>query len=484
MNKKILLTISLTIGTLVFGFAQQDLSLYFMEDIQQSAAANPALFPRHHVNVNLVIPIPSISINAAHSGFTFHQMVKKNANDDSTHIDGDALLSKMGKRNLFYVHVNVDYFSTNFKVKKFRFSLGATEKVSINLLYPKELFGFVWDGNVQYEGETIDMGLSLKAMHYREFAFGMGYSINRDYNLGFRFKYLQGLGCIHTKKNDLLFSTGRTSEAFAYKFETDYLVNIAGVGGEEMDFNEYFLNGKNPGWGLDLGGTYRYSDDWSFSASIIDLGAITWKSEVENYTSNGSYDFLGVDIGDFLVKTLVDQDSVNISFDEVRDSVIEEFNFEETSNTFRTSLITKVYLGAKYHIDSTSSFGILFFGQFFEGLRPAVTLAYNKRFGKALTIGGYYSYKHRSFLNLGFSAIVDAKPFQYYMATDNFLGPIFPRHSKNVNFRMGINWTFDKPKPKIKKRKKKRLKKTKVKKEKEETPADQDKEIFEEMMDD
>ncbi len=455
--KTLLVVMAVSVQTV---FAQQELGLHFNRDIMQSGYTNPALFPREKkIHFHLPIPMPSIAINLANSGFTMAHLIQERAQDDSTFMDWDKAISKMGKKNLLLYQMNIDYLATAFKVKPdLWFTFSTTEKINVNILYTKDLANFIWNGNGAFVGETLEPALGIKILHYRELAIGAGYEYDKQWTFGLRAKYLQGLATIHTKRNDITIRTGTAEEAYALGLSSDMLINVSGL---TLDFAEavgpdkflpvvlpdnYYNNFKNPGWAIDVGATYNYTDRITIAASILDLGAITWRSNVYNHSSKGSFAFTGVDLVEYVQKGL-EGDTLGVSLTTYLDTLLDEFGFVKDSVKFRTPLNTKFYLSGTYEIDSQSYAGLVFYGEFFQGLHPAVAVSYYRHFGKIFTAGTSLAFKNRSFLNLGFSAALNVFPYQLFFLGDNLFGTLLPRHSRNVNFRIGMNWALGTFKP-------------------------------------
>ena len=86
-----------------------------------------------------------------------------------------------------------------------------------------------------------------------------------------------------------------TSDAFVeanikdltYKTDLNEKTNNRYVSGAEV-IDGAGINGS--GFAIDLGAVYQLNDDWSLSASIIDLGFINWKNSMLA-TTNGDKTF-------------------------------------------------------------------------------------------------------------------------------------------------------------------------------------------------
>ncbi len=433
-NKALLLA-----GALLVCFslqAQQELSLYYLQNIQQGRHTNPALFPEKTVNFNLPV-LPSIVFNFANSGFTYRDFIHGRPQDDSTMIDLDLAVSKLGPSNFIYAHTNVDILDLGIRIRKVFASLNVTEKVHFNFRYPFAFMNFFINGNAENIGETIDIGIAMKAFHYREYGLGIAYK-HKNLQVGTKLKYLQGLANVSTGKNNVTLHTDESS--YAITMNTDYLINTSGIDSFPENASEYFLNFSNPGYAVDLGASYELNNKFTFSASVIDLGRIEWRSYLRNFYSNGSLTYEGIDINRYFFS----QDT--LSFDALFDTLREEFGFEKSSVNYRTSLIPKVYVGGTMQLDSVSHVGVMLYGEFFDGLQPGITLAYGRKLGKAFSFVGTYSFKNRSPLNVGLGWVLTFGPVQLYAVGDNLSAYVIPKRTKSFNLRAGMNFAFGQPK--------------------------------------
>ena len=200
--------------------------------------------------------------------------------------------------------------------------------------------------------------------------------------------------------------------------------------------------------GLDLGGTYQWSEKITLSASIIDLGFISWKTGVTNFVSknpDARYTFKGLDINSFLGSGSVSTDS---TLSAAGDSLKNLFGIEQTHNNYKTALSAQFYIGGKYAFHKKLDVGGLLYGQLFDGrLRPGISVSGNAKLTKWLSTSLSYSVVNKSYTNVGFGIAITS-PVQFYVVTDNVLAPLFPKSAKNFNIRCGINLTFGKKKPK------------------------------------
>jgi outer membrane protein OmpA-like peptidoglycan-associated protein len=424
--------------------AQQDLTLYNMEVVPQRMYANPAFFPSYS-KVNIGLPlISSDYITLSNSGFKYSDLVRRRA-DDSLYIDYDNMLKKLGKNNYISSSVRIDLLSFGFAVKKNYFSFNATEKVDVRFGYSKAFMTFLGKGNGATLGEAQDFNFSLNATHYREYGFGYSRKINDKLTVGGKVKYLYGMENISTQNADLTLTTDPND--FTVSAKTNLIIRSAGLdtaslNGISKDPSAYLLKRKNNGMGIDLGGTYKLTEKISLSASMIDLGFIKWKNVNNSNTitkSNGSFQYRGVDLNDFLGKN----DTSSSSLQKVADTLQNNLHLDTTHATYTTRLATQIFLGGNYNFTEKANAGVLFYGQFFDKkIHPALALSFNQRLGRWLNYSVSYSMYNRSYNNIGLGLGLNLGPVQLYMVSDNVLGAIVPQNTKNLHLHFGINLTF------------------------------------------
>lgn len=423
-------------------FAQQNFTMYNMSYVPQRMYANPALLPKSRINIGLPV-LSSIYLEAGNSGFKYKDIIHHRAGDDSLEFDMANVLSKLKKNNYATFGVNTDILSFGFLVKeKNYFSFNATEKIFAKIRYPKDFFGFAWNGNYPSAGETLKFNFGLDAVHYREFGLSYTRILNDKFNLGGRLKYLYGMENIRTKKTDITMFTDPND--FAITASSDIIINTAGLDSASMaDASKKYLFGSgNSGFGIDLGGSYQVTEDIKVSASLVDIGYIKWKNGTLNFVSKNpgaSFTYKGQNLNDYFS----DSSDVSKGTEQMLDSLQKSFEIGEQSYAYTTALPMHIYLSSDYRITEKNLTSIMLYGHFFDGrLHPGISLSDIYDFGKWFSFIMSYSIYNRSFTNLGAGLRLNLGFFQWYLACDNVLGMVFPQQAKYVNARTGINLTF------------------------------------------
>lgn len=440
---------------------QQELTLFHRPDIQSSSTTNPAFFGTERFRFT----VPSAAFNYGNTGFSYNDLIRPDPGSDSMLLDMEGMIEGLRPKETLYLELDVRYFQFGHRNGPHFFGLSAADRSSVYVRYPKELAELAWYGNERFIGETVDIGVEASALKYRELTLHYGYE-HEGARFGLNAKYLQGLAAFDTPEHLLELTTD--TGTYDLTARTDYTVRTASMKNFGKLLPPFRIDDPDRGVGFDLGFDIPLSDRFDLSGSVLDLGYIQWREETNVQRSNGSYTFTGIDLQRFM-----DEDS--LSFDHYLDSLEREFAFEESGESFRTPLVPKMNLGARFHPDSIQTIGLSMYGLFLDGFRPAFTASYQRLFeepfglGLDLRTGVSYSYKNRSFRNFGLSFSARYGAVKFFVVGDNLLSwflpraeiplaelhPVFPdpdsdrslavpRHMKNHNFRVGLSFGFGK----------------------------------------
>jgi len=422
-------------------WAQQELTLHLMKDVFQSTHTNPAFRARTRGSVTI---LSSMHASVRNTGFTYDQLITANIQEEGGErfLDYGEMYNNLklnGKDNAF-TSFSFDAFALSLKIGKNRFSLNATEHVFGRMGYGKGLFKLLAEGNTP--GETISLdGYNVNATQYHEFGLGYNRSFLDDkLVVGTRFKLLYGMANVTTRHLDVQLTTGTEAEMYEISALADFKIQTSGtsMGGDDI-VNNYLLNTDNNGVAVDLGATYKFDDKLSFSASIINLGAINWKSDLRTYSTNREYTFKGIESDSLFA-------GEGFSFDqtELLDSLKSTFEIQEDSvTTYKSSLPVQSYLSAYYSLSPYTTASATVYTAFMSGKSyAALALGIQQQVGRWFNVTGTYSMQGRSFGNIGVGLGIKTGGFQLYMVTDNVFAYMIPTKSKIANARVGFNVVF------------------------------------------
>ncbi len=428
----------------VSAMAQQELTLHLMNNIQQASYTNPAFRPRNNIHIALAPILPSVQVGINNSGFTYNQIVSQVETDENGQktLDVGKLYrnTKVGRRSYANMNASLDFLAVSFRTGDARFSFNVSERFQARMGYSDDLLRTAVEGNMP--GETINLGgYWLRGMHYREIGLGYNRKMLEEGKLvvGGRLKALFGLGNITTRRADYSITTGSEAELYALTLKSDMLVQTSGLEALDDDIIPYVTNTKNLGMGVDLGATYQLNEELSFSASIINLGFINWRSHVMNRRSAGSFYFEGVDNDDLLTG-----DGFEIDVTALADSIADTFDVTEDSTSYTTGLPTQMYLTGYYRLAPNTKASATLYTDYIGSFRRGLSLGISQQVGRWLQAAATYSVQSRSFnnLGLGFTITTGPKGLQLYCVTDNIVAFINPGSARVTNLRTGLNLVF------------------------------------------
>lgn len=423
-------------------YAQQSMTLYNMTFIPQRNQVNPAL----PFNGTGTIGIPFLSSvygNFSNSSFKYTDFIR-GSDDDSLYLDPENMIGKMkAEHNFINMCAQWDWINFGFKVKKSYFGFNMTEKINMQFDYPKEMMEFLWKGNAATLGKETVINFGLNFMHYREYAVTYSRFMSDNFSFGIKMKYLYGMENVASNNSQVSLYTDPNS--FAITAKSNIKVNTSGIEDNSFDefaFGEYAFGRSNKGYAADLGIAYKVSEKLLVSASMMDIGKITWNSHVVNYNSNktnGEFTYYGIDLNSFINDTA----GATSAWQRLVDTLTTTFKINTGSNSYSTSLPMQFYMSGSYLINDRNSMGLLIHGQKFENkMHPDITMSFNKTVGRWLNFALSYSLINQTYNNVGVGIALNWKDQQYYFVSDNVYGAIYPTRTQNANFRVGINYLF------------------------------------------
>jgi hypothetical protein len=425
--------------------AQQEFTSYYMDALPQTSYLNPA----KKFNGKFFIGLPGLSstyLMYSNSSFAWSDVIQKN--NDSLVFNMSNLVSSLSPSNYMSFAAQTDLLSFGFRIgDRTSVSFNVSEKFRFKFLYPKDFMKFIDEGNTGFENNTAKFdGMGINMTHFREYGVAFNQSLLDDrLVVGARFKYLYGMENIDSKKFEVQVFTDPTT--YEMQASGSVIINSSGLS-DSMDIGQdYLLNRKNTGFGLDLGATFALNEKIELNVSVVDLGFINWEHDVKNYVNDGStFNFSGIDIDDFILKKNVDS-SDNSSLQRVLDSLGDAFSLEEKSEAYRSNLIAQIYIGGSYQLYEKGKAGVLIQNEYFKGkLNPSLTLSYNHKFNKWFHATASYTVINNSYNNVGGGIMVHPGPVQLYVVADNILGAIQPQNARHMQVRAGINLVFGKGK--------------------------------------
>lgn len=367
--------------------------MYF-STLPQASKYNPANHGENKFYITLpVLGYFGTSLNT--SGFNYKDFVNQHPSyPDSLRLDFDGFTSKLKENNYIGFGMSTDLLSFGFtldKVDHVSFNLSLNVESRFN--FSKGLFDLITRGTDSQDRELeVFKDKLLDATSYLTASFGYARDIDDKLTVGGNLKMYFGLMNITSKKTDVTVEfDGATMATIsnidintANAFANWYMKSSSSGDGATFDDVEQVPSNifKNKGFGLDLGAKYKINDAMEVSASVVDLGFISWKSNSINVHSSSpntrvefsgaqtQYDNMGNDLDDY--------------FNDLADSLKNSFDLQTTKNGgYTTAIPTKIYAGYSWNFFPNMYAQALYKGRIIAGkLENSLTLAYTYRLGR------------------------------------------------------------------------------------------------------
>ncbi len=446
--------------------------LYGLEEVPQSMLLNPG--SRISYKKHFGIPFFSqIHVNGGSSGVSAYDIFKDSGGDINDRIQNK--IAELKNTDFFTATQQLDILSFGWKNKKeYYFSGGVYQEFDFIFYFPKDIALLAWEGNANYIGKEFDLGeLSTQGDLLMVYHLGVNKKLTNKLTLGFRAKIYSSLFSFRSISNKGTFVT-RLSETDNNTYEhiinnADLTVNTSGIAslsdmGNSSQVVQKVLGraffGGNVGLGADIGATYEINEKWLASASVLDVGAIFHKKDIESYKISGDYTLDGIEL---LFPPLGNGDSTPPYYDDLIDDIEEAFPVDTIYNSYTQMRPLKLYASIKYNFgkaiggsgtcnclkmgenqEFNQSVGFQYYSMFRpKGPQMAATLFYYRRFSDYISVKATYTADSYSFTNIGLGFVANLGKVNFYLTADNLLWYQNIAKAKSVSLQLGFNIIFN-----------------------------------------
>ncbi|MDL2231449.1 DUF5723 family protein [Porphyromonadaceae bacterium OttesenSCG-928-L07] len=433
-------------------------SSYYLSNLPQRVRLNPSYQPEYKTWVGLP-GLSGISVNYLNTSFSVKDVIRKRQYNDSLYFDMNKFYKNLRHNNSIFFNNENSILTVGVKAKSWYVTFDITQKNELALNLDRQLFKFLKAGNTPYIGRNMDLGgIGLKGSVYSEVAVGLSKKINDKLTVGARLKYLVGTGNVDIKESEISIETSNDISALRLRSKQDIRISAPVditytktgqyVDWDDIDFDtddiafSDILNTKNTGFGIDLGAEYKFNEKINFYASILDLGFIRWAGNNYRFHQNTSFDWKGADISHSLNEDHPDYVDIGDAFDDLVDSLKDNFRLMDDDGAYTTMLTSKMYLGATYEFNKMLSFGgIAKFSLMDKRIYPSFVASANARLLRNVSASVSYGIMPGNYTDLGVAITAKLGPVQLYAATDNVLSANYTS-TRSVSAKFGINLLF------------------------------------------
>ena len=385
--------------------------------------------------------LPSLAVGFSQNGPSLYDLIKQDQ-------AGDYFINFNQEENLeaenpYRGSTTLNSFGFAINLKNWNFSLGHSARIIGSLNFPRETYTLITDGNAALIGQEVSVGVAMQGTSFNQYALGVSYGTSAA-RIGVKIKLLTGSQDVSTEEYSVRLFTD--DDIYQLRFTNNYIINSSSLftftdlEDFQFDFDRNLINTlftNNIGLGFDIGMSFKISDESMVAVSVNDIGKITWKDNVTNYRSKGGFSFDGIDIADFIG---------NESVVELRDSILNLLEFEETQESYSSKLPLQFNVSFLHHlndkIDLDAAFNLASLNGFsYYNLRVGAFYKLND----VARLGASYSYNQQEIINLGIAGVFKLGPVQLFVRTDNILGVLQPIKSGYTNGFIGMNLLLGSP---------------------------------------
>ncbi len=372
-------------------------------------------------------------------------------------IDMNRLYKRAGRENTFMLNATLGFirFSGNWADAKWGFQL--YENLTTAASFEKNVIKLINKGNGAFISEPFITNIPISVKNYTTWQFSYSKELSDNLLFGAAAKIYFGKNGINADANisivtDSLYDyidIGLNGKVLA-SGPVDLSVNDAGfVNGIEIhpeySLSDYLFQFRNPGLGLDFGMEYKYDSRLKFSASIIDLGFITWLADNYSINIDGKSRWSGLEISNL----------VNFPKDETVIEDLENISIADTlfysamtpgDDFFATVTPVKIYLAAEYKYDRKINLYAVNRLSFIDNFIDESFLISGDYF-----LNDYWSFSaglnltNRSYFNIPFGITFKNESVNFSISTNNLWGLAFSSYSRtfggSINLAFNINGT-------------------------------------------
>ncbi|MDO5978027.1 DUF5723 family protein [Flavivirga spongiicola] len=454
-----------------FSFSQNKQLLYGFSEIPQSLLLNPG----GKIKNDWYFGIPLLShihVNVGITGSTVYDIFADDGIDFNTKLQ-NAVYS-MKPKDFFSANQQLEIFSGGFSFgssyeKNEYLSFGLYQELDFIAYFPKDLAVLALEGNQNNINRPFKANhMSVAAEAISVLHLGYNKKVNDHFTFGVRGKIYSSIANVRSTKNQGRFTTVLGQNNFYdHIFNLDLELRTSGLASLSddesdsdsvvKDLKKRILFGGNLGLGFDVGFTRQLNEQWSWDASLLDIGFIRHTKDIENYKIEGDYVFEGVNP---IFPDTGNGQTAEEYWNEIEDNFEDIFKLDTTAAKYTTWRPIKLNtslnyaFGKKKHetcdcaIEDDSyqnSAGL----QLFAMSRPkqpqlALTAYYYRRLFNGLQVKATYTIDSYSANNIGLGMSANLGGLNFYIMADNFLELKNIYSAQSVSLQLGFNYIFNK----------------------------------------
>ena len=433
----------------LFGIAfpaksQTNLVFYHTADQVVSPAYNPAFLVNQKIFTLSVFPLTGMSVGYNNQK-VINNMIFNLLSGNQTNDDFKNVFNSLIKLDLFYQRMEIPILNIghNSKIGAFNFSIKDNMQLMTDL---KGSFSeFLINKPEQSIALNSEQFFPALAIHYREYSLGYAKEmLDKRLSVGFRAKLYFGKfsmkseakGEVVQKADNFYLQThDKVNISFPIEIIPDADSVLRAVK-TTADFSvgSYMLNKGNVGAGFDIGFTYKLNKEMVFSASMVDVGKINWKNNLNSINFKGESQFPTEYVKQLNGNVLTKKEG----FSAETYDIPQLYKIEMDQSAYSTWLPTSFYLGFNYLVNRNFTFGIV--DRYIHAKNTsfnAISITGKFDINKKLVLSTGYALLGNSYFNVPLAVIYNRSGGQYFVGTDNLFSLFSQSNSSFAGMTFG-----------------------------------------------
>lgn len=458
MKKIIVVAVAFILGVVNKNNAQNRPIVYGFDELPQTLLLNPGaeVGYKYHAGIPLV---SGISANLGITEVTIADLFRNDGVDFN--IKFRNALNRLSTNDYIQLNNQIEVLSGGMRWKeKYYISAGFYTEVDVFAAIPKDMLTLLNEGNAAYLNRRFNLSqASIKTEALGVLHVGISKKMNDRLTAGARLKIYSGIANITSTNNLGTFTTrlGQDNIYTHYLNNIDVEVNSSGIYNEQNEtvqasdlIGRSFLGG-NLGLGVDVGFTYQLDEQTELSASLLDLGFISYSKDVRNGTIKGNYVFSGIEF---------QYDGTNINYwGNLSDDFKAKVPREENRDSYTVMRPVKFNAAVKHSWGKTRKEQTCYdmsYNTYYDngvgaqlfavarptGLKTALTGFYERRLTNTFIGKITYTVDDFSYTNVGLGLSATFGKVNVYGAVQNLFNLPDIADSNSSAFQLGINLIF------------------------------------------
>jgi Family of unknown function (DUF5723) len=401
---------------------------------------NPALGSQ---DVKFAFGLPSLQLDMNNT-FKISDLLEKSGS--TTFADLNKFANNLSDKNHLSLAATAQLGHLGIRIKGIYFSVGAELFSNTEATFSNQALKVFLDGNRAYPNVVLNEGNFYHQSFMTTYLGASRTFLNDKLSIGIRAKRLSGIGHLETEKLNVSVQTDLNSNPiYALQIKTDMTAKAGGIFATVFnavndatkmttlatDLPANAMTGT--GLGFDLGVSYKINPKINVSASLINIGSLSWKQENGvglASKGSGTFNWSGFDYK-------IGGDNPTLNTDSLVQSAKDAFLPIATQMSYLSRLPTMLYLGASYQLSDKQQISGVFRSQK-VGLVTNTLLGVNYRYQllKSLQVSGGISLPSNSNVTVGGGFVWSPGPVQLYLMTDNISNI---DNAKRINLQFGLN---------------------------------------------